>query len=104
MRQYERGDVNYETWYSIWMKQLAKQYTKAEIEAKLGMTQSTLEKASKQHLRAIEGTGSMTGNSQRRAQARNNVSASGDLKIALNGALEIYELFPEHTKENDNDR
>ena len=41
----------------------------------------------------------MTSQSQRRAQSGNVVAAAGEEKIAVRGALEIYDLFPEHTKE-----
>jgi hypothetical protein len=98
-RQYGRADVDYSIWYSDWMKRLAKQHTRAELERMAGITTAVSRKAAGQHLRAIEATHSMGGQSQRRAHARNVVAASGDTKIAISGALEIYDLFPEHTKE-----
>ncbi len=39
----------------------------------------------------------MTGCSARRAHTKNIAAAAGDTAIALRGALEIYDLFPEHT-------
>ena len=98
MRQYGRGDVDYATWYSAWSKQLAKNYTRAELEKRLGVASDSVAKASRTHLRAIQATHSMQSQSQRRAQSGNVVAAYGEEKIALRGALEIYDLFPEHTK------
>lgn len=98
-RQYGREDVDFATWYSPHTKQLAKIHTRAELERRLGGVRSEGARAARSHLRAIEATGSMQGQSQRRAQARNSTAAAGDLAIALRGALEIYDLFPEHTKD-----
>lgn len=98
-RQYNREDVNYETWYSSWMKQLALTKTRDELETLMGIKAAEGKRASKQHLAAIDKSGSMQGNSSHKAAARNVVAAVGDYKIALSGALEIYDLFPEHTKE-----
>lgn len=80
------------------MKRLALTLTRAEIEGRLGIASASATKAAASHLRAIQATGSMTGNSQRRAHARNVTAAYGDEKIALSGALEIYDLFPQFTK------
>jgi hypothetical protein len=99
IRQYGRDDVTYETWYSPWMKQLAKNYTRTELEKRAGVASENGSKAARTHLRAIQATHSMTSNSQRRAQSGNSVAAAGEERIAINGALEIYDLFPEHTKE-----
>lgn len=98
MRQYGREDIDYEAWYSDWMKSLAKRLTRAEIEAQLGVASSESRKAAHIHLRAIQRTSSMSSNSMARAHGRNTVAAAGEYKIALSGALEIYDLFPEHTK------
>lgn len=97
-RQYGREDVSYENWYSSWMKQLARIHTRVEIEHRLGIAVVDGAKAAAAHLRAIQATNSMEGQSQRRAQARNVAAATGDERIALSGALEIHELFPEHAK------
>lgn len=98
-RQYGREDINYETWYSDWMKLLARTKTRAEIETLLGVKTVEAKKAGLAHLRTIEKAHSMLGNSSRKAAARNVVAAAGDYKLALAGALEIYDLFPEHTLE-----
>jgi hypothetical protein len=100
VRQYGREDVSYETWYSAWSKQLAKNYTRAELEKRVGIASEAASKAARTHLRAIEATHSMTSQSQRRAQSGNVVRAAGEERMAVNGALEIYDLFPEHTKES----
>lgn len=99
MRQYGRDDVDYSTFYSPWMRQLALRLPRAELEKRLHGTAGVARMAGDSHRRAIEATGSMQGQSSRRAHARNVVAACGDLAIALRGAIEIYELFPEHTHE-----
>jgi hypothetical protein len=100
MRQYERKDVDYGTWYSSWMKRLARTKTRAQIEVELGAASSKASSAADAHLRAIESTTSMTSNSARRAHARNSCAAAGDYKIALGGALEIHDLFPEYATQH----
>lgn len=99
MRQYGREDVDYATWYSAWHKRLALEHTRAELAAMFNKADGETKKASRSHLRAIQATASMTGCSQRRAQTRNTVFAASELRLAVDAALEIYDLFPEHTKE-----
>lgn len=101
MRQYEREDIEkldggFEGWYSPWMRMLAKRLTVVEIEKRLGISSAAAKVAAGQHLAAIDATASMTGNSQRRAQTGNVTRAAGEEAMALRGALEIHELFPEH--------
>lgn len=100
VRQYGREDINYESWYSPWMKRLASSKTRAELLGLLGEQTEAAERAAHAHLRAIEATHSMTSQSARRAHARNTVAAAGDYRIALRGALEIHDLFPEHARAN----
>jgi len=83
------------------MKLLAKNYTVSELESKMYGAVRESKKNAKSHLAAIEKSASMQGNSQHRAQSGNNVRASGEYKIALSGALEIHELFPEFAKKED---
>lgn len=97
--QYTRDDVDFETWYSSWMKQLAKFYTVAELEEKLYGAKREANRAATSHLRAIQRTHSMTSNSQARAHAHNVTAAAGDYAIALRGAIEIHQLFPEMAKQ-----
>jgi len=97
-RQYGRDDVDFDTWYTPWMKSIAGNYTRPEIEKKLGVASFASAKAAQSHLRAIQASGSMQGNSSRRASTKNVVAASGEEVIALRGALEIHELFPEKAK------
>lgn len=99
MRQYERGDVEYSDFYSTWMKSLAKAKTKQELEALLYGKKKEVNAAAHRHLKAIERTSSMSGNSMARAHARNSVAAAGEYAIALGGAIEIHELFPEEAKQ-----
>lgn len=97
-RQYQRYDVEYESWYSTWMKQLAANYSKPELEGMLHGASKEAKKYAAQHLAAIEKSGSMQGNSSNRAASRVCVAASGEKATAIRGAIEIHELFPEHAK------
>jgi len=97
-RQYTRDDIDFETWYSSWMKRLARQYTIEELETELNGAEAEAAKAAQSHLRAIQHTHSMSSNSQSRAHARNTTAAAGDYAIALGGAIEIHQLFPEMAK------
>lgn len=100
-RQYGREDVDYATFYSPWMKRLAAVHSKPELEAMAGSKSAEAQKAAASHLRAIQRTGSMQGNSATRAHARNSVSGAGDAACAARGAIEIHELFPEHAKQQE---
>lgn len=99
MRQYGRDDVQFETWYSDWMKRLALQHSLTELESMLGMKSSEATHAARAHLRAVDRTASMRGNSSARASTRNVVAAAGDTVLAIKGAMEIHELFPEQAKQ-----
>lgn len=85
--------------YNNWARLLAKTKTKTELEKMAYGTNKQLKKATESHLRAIQRSTSMQSNSQARAQSRNSVSGSYDEKYAIENALEIYEHYPEHTKE-----
>lgn len=98
MRKYGREDVEYSTWYSKWMKDLAAAYSLDELHRMLNGTASDGKRNAAAHLRAIQRTGSMQGASQARAQSRNTVSATGEKACAIRGAIEIHELFPEQAK------
>ena len=98
MRQYGRDDVDYGTWYSKWMKDLAAAHSVEELQRMLAGTASEGQRHASAHLRAIQRTGSMQGASQARAQSRNTVSATGEKACAIRGAIEIHDLFPEHAK------
>lgn len=84
--------------YSVWSRNIAKDYTRAEIEKRLGKAEGARSGASKAHLAAVESTHSMQSNSQRRAQTGNVVRANYEERMALTNALEIYEFYPEKTK------
>ena len=45
MRKYGREDVDYETWYSPWMKQLALNYTRKELERRIHVSQAEIGRA-----------------------------------------------------------
>ena len=85
--------------YSQFSRQLARTYTRAELEKQAARLEGNRSRLNASHLRAIEATGSMTGQSQRRAQSRNAMTGNmEDLKFRQD-ALEIYDLYPGQTKE-----
>jgi hypothetical protein len=98
-RQYGREDVDYHTWYSDWMKMLARTKTRQELQEMYYGAAKEGKSAATSRLHALEQSGSQYSKSSVRASLGNVVRASGDTKIAIDGALEIYELFPEYTKE-----
>ncbi|QSL63961.1 hypothetical protein G0D86_29685 (plasmid) [Burkholderia multivorans] len=100
MRQYGRDDVQFDSWYSEWMKQLAATYTLDELHRMLEATESEALRACKRHHESIRKSTSMQSCSARRAHARNLVEAAGERRIAIAGAIEIHELFPEHAKQS----
>ncbi|MBK8113325.1 MAG: hypothetical protein IPK44_01755 [Candidatus Accumulibacter sp.] len=85
--------------YSTWSRQIAKDYTRAQIEKELGIAASKREGLAASHLRAIDATGSMGGASQRRAQSRNAMTGNYERWNAYKNALELYDVYPQHTKE-----
>lgn len=95
VRHYGRADVDYATWYSHWMRELALNYTRAELETRLWRNSKNLAKATAAHLKTFR----CNWGSSRRAHAMNAVEGASEERLAINGALEIYELFPEFTKE-----
>jgi len=96
--QYTRDEVNFDTWYGAWHKHLAATHTEAELFAMLGGASADGARSSAQHLRAIDKTHSMGGNSAARAHARNVTAAAGDTALAICAAIEIHRLFPERAK------
>ncbi len=86
--------------YSPWARQLAQNYTKPELEKMLAKAEGGTQSATQSHLRAIERTTSMQSNSQARARAGNVVRANYEEKQALRNALEIYDYYPENTKQS----
>ena len=99
MRQYGRDNVEYDEFYSAWMKRLARMHGLDELRSKLCGNKSVAHEAGLKHLKQIQKTSSMQGNSAGRAHARNSVAAAGAYSIALEGAIEIHELFPEEAKQ-----
>ena len=85
--------------YSDWSRQIAKNYTRKEIEKQLGIVASQRERDAKSAVAAIEATGSMQSQSQRRAQSSNVLRTNYERRTALQNALEIYRNYPEQTKE-----
>lgn len=99
--KYSRADVDYETWYSPWMKALAAQNSVSELRRMLSGADAAASSAARAHLRAIDRSHSMSSCSAARASMRNVSAAAGDKVIAIRGALEIHELFPEHALARD---
>jgi len=85
--------------YSEWSRQIAKTYTRKEIEKEANIANNNREQLSKNHLAAVEKSTSMSSNSQRRAQSRNAMTGNYERYNAYINALEIYDYYPEKTKE-----
>ena len=85
------------TWadYSDYPKRLAFNYTKENLTQRLAKLEGLSDKYAMQHLKAIEKTSSMTGNSQARAQSRNNVSSNYEEKQGLRHAIELLQIYPQ---------
>lgn len=85
--------------YSEWARSLAASCSRKEIQKMLSAAGADLTRSVQSHLRAIQKTGSMQGNSGARAMSRNCVEGAGEKKRACENALEIYRFYPERTKE-----
>lgn len=85
--------------YSQWPRTIAANYTKAEIEREINKCDSARGALGRSHLNAVNKTTSMSSNSQRRAQSGNVFRGNWEKMQAHIRALEIYEFYPEKTKE-----
>ena len=85
--------------YSTWSRWLAKDFTRPELEKKLIRLGGELSKASASHLRAVNKTTSMSGNSQSRAHSRNVVAGLGEERMAIENALELHDFYPNQCKQ-----
>lgn len=85
--------------YSHWARTIAANYTKAEIEREINKCDSARSALGRSHFNAVNKTTSMTSNSQRRAQSGNAFRGNWEKMQAHIRALEIYEFYPEKTKE-----
>ncbi|MBU9534607.1 hypothetical protein KTE49_29680 [Burkholderia multivorans] len=79
---------------------MAATYTLDELHQMLSATEVEGRRACKQHHDAIRKSTSMQSGSARKAHARNLVEGTGERRIAIAGAIEIHELFPEHAKQS----
>jgi flagellar basal body rod protein FlgB len=86
------------TEYSKYARQMARCYTRKELENMLAGTEAALKKYTQQHLGAIKATSSMQGNSSRRANARNKVGVEYEKVHAIRNAIEIHDVWPEYAK------
>ncbi len=78
---------------------MAKNKTKKELEKMLPRTTKDLSRSTKSHLDNVTKSTSMGSNGQARAQSRNSMTGAYEKKYAIENALEIYQFYPEHTKE-----
>lgn len=85
--------------YSQWSQQLAKSYTRRELERQVGPAEWRVGQAAQAHLRAIEATTSMTSQSQRRAQTKNSMIGDYERFSAIKNAIELHDLYPEKCKQ-----
>lgn len=86
--------------YSYWSRRLALTCELSDLKNQLNKEEGLTDKYSKQHRTAIESSGSMSSNSQRRAHSGNNVSLNYQKIRALKDAIEIYAHYPKNTKQN----
>lgn len=85
--------------YSDWSRQIAKHYTREEIEKEFNKCARQRGKLAESSLKSIQKTTSMQSNSQRRAQSGNALTGNYERMQAYKNALEIYDYYPEKTKE-----
>lgn len=88
-KKHEADSASYDIDYPAHAMQLAENYSIEELESMLHEAEVVTDKYTEQHLRAIEATTSMQSNSQRRAQAGNQVIANYEKKQSYRWALEI---------------
>lgn len=82
--------------YSAWARLLASSASDSkELQRRLVRAERATERAKEAHMRAVQRTTSMQGQSSRRAQTRSSMVASHEEANALRDALEIRRLFPE---------
>lgn len=86
------------TEYSKYAQQMARCYTRKELENMLTGCEAALDRYAKQHLGAIKATTSMQSNSSRRANARNKLGAEYTKINAIRNAIEIHDVWPEYAK------
>ena len=91
-RQYEREDVDYDTWYKHHEKHLAANYSITELQEMLGDAKGGAHRQAMINLESNNRAG------YEAAQSWNATAGDGDEAIAIRAALEIHELFPEHAK------
>ncbi len=85
--------------YSPFVQKLAKTYTLKELEKQRDKFDGQRDRLAQSHLSSIEKTTSMQSNAQRRAQARNSMTANYQDYQDRVRAIEIYKYYPELTKE-----
>ncbi len=86
------------TEYTPYARQFARNYTRAELVEMLAGAEAAQKAYAMQHLGAIKKTTSMQSNSSRRANARNKAGANYEKLNAIRNAIEIHDVWPEHSK------
>jgi hypothetical protein len=71
----------------------------SELSAQLAKALKKKEAAKTSHLRAIQSTSSMVGQSQRRASSRSTLTTLYAQCCALEDALQIHRQFPEMSRQ-----
>ena len=92
--QYGFEDVDYDTWFSDHAKRLAANNSSAELQKMLGEAKDGARNQAMINLSSSNRAG------YEAAQSWNATAGDGDRAIAIQAALEIHELFPEHAKVN----
>jgi hypothetical protein len=85
--------------YSAWSRQIAQNYTRKEIEKEIGLADGKRAGLGKSATAAVDRTTSMQSNSQARAQTSNALRGNWERLNAYQNALELYDFYPEKTKE-----
>ena len=80
--------------YSAFSRQLARDYTRKELEKMLSKLEGEQFRNTQIHLHAIEKSASMTGNSQHRAQSGNVVRGNYEQCRFIKDAIEIHRYYP----------
>jgi hypothetical protein len=86
------------TEYTPYARQFARNYTRAELVEMLKGCEAAQKAYTTQHLGAIKKTTSMQSNAARRANARNKMSGNYEKINAIRNAIEIHDVWPEHSK------
>jgi hypothetical protein len=85
--------------YSTYSRKLAQDYTRSKLQSDVNKMEAERQKLAESHFAAIKATSSMQSNSARRAHTGNSFRGNYEKLCAYIDALEIYDYYPQHTKE-----